>query len=197
MHRPVPELGVDLDARDELAVRQHDSRDARGVAPPALRPLAQRLERHAALPRDLDPALERLLGVGHGPRHVLVVRVHPELAAGRLDDRCREPVVVRVGVGADDQVDVAEPVPRLRERTLELLDRARLVDPGVDQHQSLARANRERVHVWNARPWQRKPQPPHAGQHAVGPPELASSVRLAHGGEATSAEAPISLILPP
>ena len=53
-------------------------------------------------------------------RHVLVARVHPQLAAGALDDRRREPVVVGVGVRADHQTHVLEPAVDQRQRALQL-----------------------------------------------------------------------------
>jgi hypothetical protein len=92
-------------------------------------------------------------------------------------------------------VDVAEPVPSLRERALELFERTCLVDSRVHEHDPVTRADSVCVDVRDARPWKRKPQAPHTAQHTVGTPELPSSVRLVHGGEATSAASPVSLIL--
>ena len=171
-------------ARKEVTVRKCHAGDARRVAPATLGPFPQWLERYAALTRDFDPALEGLLRVRNRPGHVLVVRVHPELAAGGLDDRSGEPIVIRVGVGADDQVDVREPVAGLSQRSLQLFERAGLVDPGVHQHQPITGANRIRIDVGNARPGKRKAQAPDAWEDTVGPSELTPSV--AHGGEATS-----------
>ena len=47
-------------------------------------------------------------------RHVLVVGVHPQLAARALDDRRRLPVVVGVGVRADEQAHVLDAQVDLR-----------------------------------------------------------------------------------
>ena len=135
--------------------------------------LGQPVGRHAALARHLEAPLEGALGILRRPRHVRVVGVHPQLAAGALDDRRGQAVVVRVGVGADQQPHVLEPQPGLVERALELAQRARLVQPGVDQHHAVDRGDRERVHVRHARPGQRQPQPPEPGQHAVGARQLA------------------------
>ena len=68
--------------------------DARGLARGALGVGAQRLLGDAARARDLEAALERRVRVARGARHVLVVGVHPQLAAGALDDRRRLAVVV-------------------------------------------------------------------------------------------------------
>ena len=111
--------------------------------------------------------------------------MHPQLAAGALDDRRREPVVVGVGVRADQQPHVLEPAADLRERALQLLERALLVDAGVDQHDAVAGLQRPRVHVGNAGPRQRQPQPPDAREHAVGAPQLAPALRVAHAREPT------------
>ena len=79
--------------------------------------------------------------------HVLVVGVHPQLAAGALDDRGGLPVVVGVGVRADDQADVLEAQVAHRERALELRQRAGLVHAGVEQHDAVAGGHRPGVAV--------------------------------------------------
>ena len=84
---------------------------------------------------------------------------------GRLDDRRGEPVVVGVGVRADQQLHVRDRVARLVQRALQLVERTRLVDAGVDQHEPVAGAQRPRVHVRHARPGQRQPEPPNARQY--------------------------------
>ena len=101
-----------------------------------------------------------------------VVRMHPELAAGGVDDRPGEPVVVRVRVRAHDQADVLEPQAGLGERALELAERARLRHAGVHQHDAAAGGDRERVHVRHAGPRQRQPQAPDTRLDPVGTPEL-------------------------
>ena len=113
------------------------------------------------------------LGILRRAGHVLVVRVHPQLAAGGLDDRRGQAVVVGVRVRADEQAHVLEPQPGLVERALELAERPGLVHARVHQHDPAAGGDREGVHVRHARPRQRQAQPPQARQHAVGAAQLA------------------------
>ena len=68
------------------------------------RPAARR---SGGRPRSAGRALAS--GSSTEPADVLPGRVHPQLAAGRVDDRPREAVVVGVGVGADQQPHVGEP----------------------------------------------------------------------------------------
>ena len=82
---------------------------------------ARRARRSGARPRAAAPAPPR---GRRGCAHVLLVGVHPQLAAGALDDRRRLAVVVGVGVGADEQADVLEPQADLVQRALELGERA-------------------------------------------------------------------------
>jgi hypothetical protein len=112
---------------------------------------------------------------------VRVVRVHPDLAAGARGDRRRLAAVVDVRVRADDQPHVLDLQARLVERALEVHHRARLVHPGVDEHDARARGERPRVAVRNARPRQRQPQPPHAGHDLLAAADLAAASGLAHG----------------
>src|SRR5207244_571869 len=100
-----------------------DARDGWRLASALFRPAAKRLEGHPTLLRDLDPPLERAFGIGHGARHVLVARVHPELAARRLDHGRGEPVVVGVGVRAEHQAYVGGAPARLSKGALELRER--------------------------------------------------------------------------
>ena len=79
--------------------------------------------------------------------------------------------------------------PIWRERALQLVERALLVDAGVDQHDPVAGLQRPGVHVRNAGPRQRQPQAPDAREHAVGPPQLAPAVRVAHAPEPTACAA--------
>ena len=187
VHLPRAEVRLDLDAGQEVARRLHDLGDAVVASAASLAELLERRGRHAALAGDLEAALEGLVGVGGRLRHVLVVRVHPELAAGRLHDRRGLAVVVGVGVRADDQPDVLEPQAGLAERELELAHRARLVDAGVDEHDAVAGRDRVGVPVRHARPGQRQAQPPQPGQHPVGAGQL--SPPCGHGGNLVSRRA--------
>ena len=123
----------------------------------------ERVGGHAALAGDLEAALEGALGIPRRPGHVLVVGVHPQLAARRLEDRRGQAVVVGVGVRADEKPHVVEAQPRLVERPLELAQRAGLVQPGVHQHHAVAGGDGEGVHVRHAGPGQRQAQPPEPG----------------------------------
>src|SRR5215213_3151048 len=93
---PGSEVRLDLDTLDEVAVRLNYSLDADPLPAPRLLIAAQRVRRHAALAGDLDAAAEHPVGILGRARHVRVVRVHPELAAGGVYDRARQSVVVRV-----------------------------------------------------------------------------------------------------
>ena len=70
--------------------------------------------------------------------------MHPELAAGRVDDRPGEAVVVGVRVGADEQADVAQLQLRLAERELELVEPVLAADPGVEEDDAVGRARAPR-----------------------------------------------------
>ena len=160
VHLPGTEIGLDFHARQQRAVRQHDLGDAEAPAA-ALLLIALEIGRgHAALTRYLDAALELPLGVARGLGHVFVIRVHPQLAAGGLDNRRGEPVVVGMGMRADEQAHVLEPEPGLIERALQLSHRPRLVQAGVDEYDAAAGSDREGVHVRNAGPRQRQAQAP-------------------------------------
>ena len=131
---------------------------------------------------DLDPAVEGLVGVlGHRP-DVPPRRVHPELAAGGVDDRPGGAVVVGVGVGADDEADVAQLQLRLPERELELVQPLLAADPGVEEDDAVAARDRPRVDVRDARPRARQPQPPDARKGPLAAGHLVAPVG-AHGGE--------------
>ena len=102
-HVPGAGVGLDRHAGDEVAVGvaacpPGRSRGRGGASGPAL----QRLLRDAAEQRDLDRRSR-----SSGLRVQLPVRVHPHLAAGALGERRRLAAVVDVGVGDDDQLDVA------------------------------------------------------------------------------------------
>ena len=135
--------------------------------------------RHAALVRDDDAPLERLLQIV--VRVVGVVAMHPDLAAGALGDRRRLAAVVDVGVRADDQPHVLDLQAGLVERPLEVRHRARLVHPGVDEHDAGAGGQRPGVAVRDARPRQRQPQAPDAGDDLLAATDLAAASGFAHG----------------
>ena len=73
------------------------------------------------------------------------------------------------------------PQAGLVERALEVRQRARLVHAGVDEHDPVARGERPGVAVRHARPGQRQPQAPDAGQDALAAADLAVASGLAHG----------------
>ena len=109
--------------------------DAEALPLARLRVGAQRRLGHAALPRDLDAALHR--GVGVLRRACVMCSwlgcIHSSHPVA-LDDRRRLPVVVGVGVRADEQL--ARCSTRrftCAERALEVRERARLVHPGVER----------------------------------------------------------------
>ena len=185
---PRAEVGLDDNARQQLAVgldHRGDPRFARaalgGVA-------AQRLLGHAALARDLQAAFQRGVGILGPQLHVRVVGVHPQLAAGALHDRRGLAVVVGVGVRADHQAHVLDAQPAHLHRPFQLRERAGLVHPRVEQHDPVAGRDRPGVAVGDAWPGQRQAQAKDAGQHAFAP---ASSSRLtlictsAHHGQET------------
>src|SRR5215211_1666965 len=181
------EVGLDRNARDEVAVRLGDARDPDAPARARLAVAAERRLGDAALARDLDPPLERALGVPRRSRRVAVSGVHPQLAARGVDDRPGEAVVVGVRVGAHEQAHVLEAQAGGMKCALELGERARLVEPRVEQDDPAARRHGEGVDVRDAGPRERKAQTPHAGQHAVGAGELAaagSGRGRAHRGDA-------------
>ena len=102
---PGAKVGLNLHARKQIARRFDDPREAGATALGLLGVSAQRLLRNAAKNRHFNAPLERSLGIGRGLNAVLVVGVHPQLAAGRLDDRGRLAVVVGVRVGTDEQAN--------------------------------------------------------------------------------------------
>ena len=139
-----------------------------------------RLRGHAAVQGHLHPPLHLGVGVLHHAAHVLVVGVHPQLAARGLDHRRGQPVVVGVGVGAHQQPHVVQPQPRLVQRPLQLPERPGLVHAAVEQHHAAARGHRVGVAVGHAGPGQRQAKAPDAGQHPVRPGQLASLGPVAH-----------------
>ena len=74
-------------------------------------PAAQRLLGHAAERATSRRRSSAASGSSTRRRHVLVVGVHPQLAAGALDDRRRLAVVVGVRVRADEQAHVLDLQP--------------------------------------------------------------------------------------
>ena len=180
---PDAEVGLDLRAVQQLAVREHDPVDAerRAAAVALLRLVpAQRLLGHAALPGHLQTPLQRALRVRRALGHVGVVGVHPQLASGRVDDRPGEPVVVGVRVGHGQEPHMLEPQPGLRQRELELADRARAAEPGVHEHDPAPGGQGPGVAVGHAGPREWQPEPPDPRQHTIGARHLALAGRLAH-----------------
>jgi hypothetical protein len=177
-HLPVAEVAGHGDTGDQLAVDPQRSGLAGSLVATLLDPPLQRLLGHPALARDLDPPQERLVGVGGGV--VGVVRVQPDLAAGAFGDRRRLTAVVHVRMRAHHEPDVLDPQAGLVERALEMGHRARLVHAGVDEHDAVARSQCPRVAVRDARPRQRQPQTPHAGQHPLPSTDLPAPRGLAH-----------------
>jgi hypothetical protein len=57
VHRERAEVGLDLDARHQLAVGEHDSGDSGSASGALLLIAAQGILGHAGVERDLDPAL--------------------------------------------------------------------------------------------------------------------------------------------
>ena len=179
-HPPGAEVGLDRVALAQLAV---DAQRARLTAPltaAALDPALQGGSGDAALLGDLDAPRERLLGIAGGGV-VAVALVHPDLAAGALGDRRRLPAVVDVGVRADDQPDVLDLQAGPVERAFEVGHRAGLVHPRVDQHDAGTGGERPGVAVRHARPRQRQPQAPDAGQDLLAPTDLPAASGFAHG----------------
>jgi len=120
---------------------------------------AERLGGDAALARDLDPPVERAVGVFGHRSNMPPRRVHPELATRRVDDRAGGAVVVAVGVGADDEPDVAQLQLRRAERQLELVEAVLAADPGVEEDDAVAAGDRPGVHMGNPGPRAREPEP--------------------------------------
>ena len=173
---PGAEVGLDLDPRHEIAVGHLDRVDAGLRAPACLAVALQPGERDAALAGHLDPLLQRRRRVVGEQPHVLPGGVHPELAAGGLEDRRGEPVVVGVGVGADQQADVLDPEASLGEGEVELAQPPLAAHPGVEEDDAAVGSDRPGVAVRDAGPGQRQPQPPDAGQHPLGPRRLRSCI---------------------
>ena len=182
VHRPAPEVGVDLHSGQEVAVGLDDPGHAEALVAARLGEALQRLGRHAAGPRHLHAPAQPLVGVLGRPREVVVVGMHPQLAAGAVDDRRRLPVVVGVGVRTHDQPDVLEAQIDHRQRALEVGQRALVVVAGVEQDDPVACGDRPRVAVRHAWPRQGQAQPPDPRQHALAATDLALFDRLRHGG---------------
>ncbi len=166
---PGPEVGLDLDPGQEVAVGLDDRVDPGLVVAFARLAVAlERRRRDAALARDLDPLLERRGGVVGVQPDMAPGRVHPELAAGVLDDRRRQAVVIGVGVGADEQPHVLEAEAGLGEGEVELAQPAAAAHPGVEEDDAAVGGDRPDVAVRDTGPGQRQAQPPDPGQHPLG-----------------------------
>jgi hypothetical protein len=179
-HLPVAEIGGDGVSLVQLTVDLQGAGLAAALPAAALDRALDGIGWDAALVRDDDAPLERLLGVVVGV--VRVVVVHPDLAAGSAGDRGRLAAVVDVGVRADDQPHVLDLQARLVERPLEMRHRAWLVHAGVDEHDAGAGGQRPRVAVRHAGPRQRQPQAPDAGDDLLPAADLPAASGFAHGG---------------
>jgi hypothetical protein len=118
----------------------------------------------------IEPALQRSVRILGRARHVLVVGMHPQLAARSVDDVGGLAVVVGVGVRTHDQPRVLEAQVDLCERALQMRERTGLVHAGVEQDDAVARGDRPGVAMRHAGEWQRQPEPPHAGHDALAAP---------------------------
>jgi hypothetical protein len=178
---PGAEVRLDLDPRQQVAVGLDDGVDAVVVVPAAgLSVALQRRGGHAALPRHLEALLQRRRRVVGEQSHVFPGRVHPELAAGALDDRRRQAVVVGVGVGADEQPHVLEPEARLGEGEVELAHPPLATDAGVEEDDSAVGGERPDVAVRHPRPGKRQSQAPDAGQDLLGAGRLWALALVRH-----------------
>ena len=164
----------------ERAIGLDDRGDARFVVAALGGVAAQRLLGNAGLARDLQAPQERRVGIFGPAPGVLVVGVHPQLAARALDDRGGLAVVVGVGVGADEQTNVLERETAHRKRPFEVGERARRVDAGVEQDDPIARRHRPGVAVGHAGPGQGQAQAKDAGEDALAPPKLRLALSLGH-----------------
>jgi MFS transporter, DHA2 family, multidrug resistance protein len=165
VHMPGAQIGLHLDPGEQVPIGLDYRVDAVVVILFAPLPEAfQRGHRDTALPPDLDPLLERRLRVVSHQAHVAPGRVHPELAAGALDDRRSQPVVVGVRMGADEQADVLQTETGLGEGDVEAAQAILAADPGVEEDDAAIGGDGPDVAVRHPRPGQRQPQPPDPGQ---------------------------------
>jgi hypothetical protein len=100
---PDPEISLDLDAGHERTIGLDHPRYPRGDVLGVLGVAAERGLGHATLTPHLEPARERQVAVARGRESVLVVGVHPELAARPVADRRRLPPVIGMRVSTRDQ----------------------------------------------------------------------------------------------
>src|SRR5947209_1636840 len=131
---PDTQIAVYLDAGHQRPIRFKHTRDARRNLSSALGVARQRVLGDSALAPNLEPPGDPRLAIAAGPGRVIVVRMHPQLAAGAIDDWCGLAPVVGVSVGACDQPDMLDAEVDLLERALELGHRTRLMHAGVDEH---------------------------------------------------------------
>ena len=183
---PRPEVGVDR-RRPSTRSRSGSTTPAMPVALAAARARRSRRSGSSGTPLWRATSTRRASAASGSlrrARHVPVVGVHPQLAAGALDDRGRLAVVVGVRVGADEQADVLEAQVDLGQRALEVGERAR----ARACRSRTARCRRRRrppTRCSAGRPGhgQRQAQAPHAGEDALAAAELA----LAGGSRAQGA----------
>ena len=155
-------------------------------AAPLRRPAPQRLLRHAALARHLDPPRQGRLAVVERRRQVLVARMQPELAAG---PRRAPPRPARSGRRAR-ACRRAAARPRARSPTCSSARSRSRSEPGSCMPQSTSTipspaASAQALQCGTPGHGQRQPQAPDAGQHALAAPippasvPPASAVRMA------------------
>ena len=166
----------------QLAVGLDQARRSPVSVPRALLVELEGLRRHAALARDLDPPVERPVGVlGHRAGCAPTPDASRARSPARVDDRRRRARSGRCARGCRRRAG------RPRARSRPGRGRARA---GAGRRRSPSRCRRGRsrrrsatanaLHVRHPGPRQRQAQPPDPGQHALAPADLAASARLAH-----------------
>jgi hypothetical protein len=106
-----------------------------------------------------DPRTQRTDGIGvdERGRPVLMAWVHPKLASGASKHRRCLPVVICVGMGADEKAYLFELIADLAERALELFERTAGMRPAVDEHDAAVCGERPSVAVRHDPPGQWQP----------------------------------------
>jgi hypothetical protein len=133
---PLANVSGNGDAVKQRPMRLDDARDMDRASAKPLLVEADLLRRSASASGDRDAARNLPLPVSDHEGGVLVARMHPELAASAVDDAARLTVVVRVGVGADEEGRLLKGKTAHLKRALEVLDRPRLVDASVKEDEA-------------------------------------------------------------
>ncbi len=160
---------LDFDALDEVAVGFDEPGDSVLHGAALLAVVLQELFGHSALAADRDALFEEPFGVLERFGHVAVVGVHPQLAAGGVDDGLGLAVVVDVRVRADEQARLLDRLADLVQRLAELLEGSFGVQAAVEEHVAVAvgAVDDPGVAVRDAGPRQWKAQAPEAGDDAL------------------------------